>query len=784
MRGILITGFFMLLFLYALPANEKEEGDKGKKYTVNGTISDQSNGEELLGATIYVNELKTGTTTNLYGFYSISLAPGDYTFVYSFIGYAPVNKNITLNAHKTINIELKSKEEILEEVIITAERKDENVTRTEMSSIRMDSKTVEKIPALMGEVDVLKALQLLPGVQSISEGSSGYSVRGGSAGQNLIQLDEATVYNASHLLGFFSVFNNDAIKDVKLYKGDIPAWSGGRLSSLLDIRMKEGNNKKLSGTGGIGTISSRLTFEGPLASEKTSFLLSGRRTYLDLFLPFASNEEVRENKLYFFDFNTKFNHRIDKNNRIFVSGYFGRDVFKNDYFNMSLGNSTFTTRWNHLFSEKLFSNFTFIYSKYDYNLGTPSGEANSFLWKSNLEDFSFKADFNLFANPQNTLKFGVASTYHTFEPGSAKGIGEKSMFNEYKIPENHALEHAIYVSNEHKVIPILTLKYGLRYSIFQNIGKGTIYNFDDNYNAIDSTVYNAGDIFNTYAGLEPRLGLNFMINEVSSIKASYALTRQYIHLAQNSTAGSPLDIWFPSTPNVEPQLANQYAVGYFRNFNENTMEASVELYYKTMNHSIDFKDHAQLLLNRELEGELRFGEAWSYGAEFLFKVSEGRLNGWLGYTYSKTHRKFEDINTGKKYPAPYDKPHDISIVVNFKINNRNTVSANWVYSSGQPVTFPTGRAEIGNTIIPIYSDRNAYRMEDYHRLDLSYTLKGKKKPGRSWQGEWNFSVYNAYGRKNPWTINFRQENDNPNITYAEKTYLFSFVPAITYDFKF
>ena len=783
LNKIIIISLLIIFFNNTIRANNPIEGGE-KKTIISGSIKDASNGEQLLGATVLVKELKTGTATNMYGFYSLSLIPGKYTLVFSYIGYQSVEKTIELKSNLTLNVELKSAQNELQGVVITEKRSNENVTKNEMSVVRMDAKTIRQIPAFMGEVDIIKAMQLLPGVQTTSEGASGFSVRGGSPDQNLILLDEATVYNASHLLGFFSVFNNDAIKDVKIYKGDIPMNYGGRLSSVLEVRMNDGNDKHFEGTGGIGNISSRLTLEGPLLKDKTSFILSGRRTYFDLFLPLSSDEKIRDNTLYFYDFNAKIAHTINENNRIYLSGYFGRDVFNNNFSRLNSGNQTFTLRWNHLFSKKIFSNFMFIYSKYDYYLGTPDGEAYSFDWRSKMRDYGFKSDFTLYANPNNTVKFGVSSIYHIFEPGSAKGTGSQSFFNEFTVPSSYALENGIYIGNDQKVNDKLTLKYGLRVSMFNNVGPATIYNYNNNFEAIDSTVYKSGDFYKTYAGLEPRFGISYTINDKSSVKASNSRTNQYIQLAQNSTSGTPLDVWFPSSPNVKPQISDQIALGYFRNFLGNYIETSVEVYYKTMQNSIDFKDHAELLLNEKLEGELRYGKSSSKGLEVLVKIPEGRLNGWISYTLSKTDRSFADINNGKTYLAYYDKPHNMSVVLNYEISKRTSLSSTWIYYTGAPVTFPTGRAEIGGKIVPIYSERNAYRMPDYHRLDLSLTIKGKQKPNKKWSHEWNFTIYNAYGRKNAWTINFVQDKDNPSVTYAEKTYLFSIIPAVTYNFKF
>ncbi|MFH1937360.1 MAG: TonB-dependent receptor plug domain-containing protein [Bacteroidota bacterium] len=672
----------------------------------------------------------------------------------------------------------------LREVEITSEQANKNVVRPEMSTFKMDINTIKSIPSLMGEVDIIKAIQLLPGVQSVSEGGSGFSVRGGAPDQNLILLDESTVYNASHLMGFFSVFNNDAIKDVKLFKGDIPPMYGGRLSSVLDVRMKEGNSKRFEVAGGIGIIASRLTVEGPIWKDRISFIVSGRRTYADLFLALSSEEALRDNKLYFYDLNAKVNYRIDDNNHLFLSGYFGRDVFKNNFAKMSWGNGTGTIRWNHLFHEKLFANFTFVYSDYRYMLGTPEGNTTSFEWNSSLRDAGLKGDFSYYINTNNTLRFGISGIYHMINPGVARGIGSETAYSEVKVPENFSLETGVYASNEHKAGEHWTFKYGIRFSMFQNIGPGTIFNFDSLFNPIDSTVYPAGKFYNAYYGIEPRIGILYTFNERSSIKASYSRTDQYLQLAQNSTAGTPLDIWFPASPNVKPQVADQGALGYFRNFRRNTIETSVEVYYKHLNHVIDFKDFAELLLNDKLEGEIREGKGWSYGAEFLVRLNEKKIRGWVSYTLSKSMRKIPDINNGNPYPAPYDKPHNIAIVANYQIHPRWSVSANWVYATGNPVTFPTGRAEIGGKVIPIYSDRNAYRYQDYHRLDLSVTFFSKVKEGKRFNWDINASAYNVYNRHNTWSINFVQDNENPTITYAEKIYLFGIVPSITFNFHF
>lgn len=770
MKQFLLT-FLFIIFSLALFSQ--------KKYTISGHITNLS-GEELIGATIYSKNIKSGTATNSYGFYSLTLPEGEYDLEFSYMGMELQEQKVNLNQNMVINIQLKEMEKVIDEVVITAERKNENVVRTEMSTIKLQAKEIKQVPALFGEVDIIKTLQLMPGIQGTGEGFSGFNVRGGSPDQNLILFDEATVYNASHLMGFFSVFNNDAVKDVKVYKGDIPAEFGGRLSSLLDIRMKEGNLKKFEATGGIGTISSRLTLEGPIIEDKWSVLVAGRRTYADLFLLLSSDEMINSNKLYFYDLNLKTNYKINDKDRIFVSGYFGRDVFKfSDMFSWDWGNYTLTTRWNHLFSERFFSNFSFIYSKYDYKMESGS-ESFGFKWISELEDLKIKGDMTYFFNPNNTFKFGFDGIYHHFNPGYATGPSGDPIV----MPESNALEYAIYISNEHKIGSKLTILYGLRASAFQNMGEATSYNFDENYEKIDSTVYKKWDIYNTFYGLEPRLSINYLVNEKSSVKASYSRTKQYLHLASNSTAGSPLDVWVPSSPNIDPQLADQWAIGYFRNFSNNMYETSVEVYYKNMDNQIDFKDHAQLSLNAELEGEFRIGDAWSYGAEFLVRKYQGKLTGWISYTLSRAERKIPEINEGKIYPSSYDRPHNLAVVAVYDLTKRWNVSATWVYATGNPVTFPSGMYEYEGMAVPIFTGRNEYRIPDYHRLDLSITLKGKIKPNKRRRSELNVSVYNVYNRHNAWMITFTQDPEKPNVTKAEKVYVFPIIPSLTWNFYF
>ena len=768
---------FLLLFCTDLPA-------QSKRFTISGNITESATGEDLIGATVYVEELKTGTSANAYGFYSLSLPEGKYNLVFSFVGFQNEAQVVDLKNDIRLNIKLEEVANVIGEVVVSAEGRNANVSRSEMSVERISMKALKRIPALMGEVDVIKAIQLLPGVQSTAEGSSGFSVRGGSHDQNLIILDEATVYNASHLMGFFSVFNNDAIKDVKLYKGDIPANFGGRLSSLLDVRTKDGNSHRFAATGGVGTISSRLTVEGPAFSDKLTYLASGRRTYADVFLAFANDADLRKSTLYFYDLNAKVNYRINDNNRLFFAAYLGRDKFANAFAGMDFGNQTVTLRWNHLFSSKLFSNFTLIGSFYDYYLMTELSEQVSMDWKSKLQDFGFKADFSYHLNPNNNIKFGYHLTHHGFMPGEGGGVGERSIIAHFSEPKEYALEHAWFAANENKIGRNFTIKYGLRYTLFQNIGNGEQVYKLENYAVKDSATYARGTIYHSYGRWEPRLGMVYEFNEANSVKASYSHTVQFIQLASNSSAGSPLDVWFQSTPNVRPQMCNQFAVGYFRNFKDNMFETSVELYYKKMEDVIDFKDHADLIANENLEQELRFGSGQAYGLELMVRKNDGKLNGWVSYTLSKARRKVDEINDGQWYRSPYDKPNNISVVLNYELSRQWIVSANWVYASGTPVTYPTGRYEIEGRYVPIYSGRNEFRYPDYHRLDLSATWSFKGNATRRFKSELNFSVYNAYGRHNPWTIMFRQEKDNPDKVYAEMVYLFSFVPSITYNFTF
>jgi len=751
-----------------------------QKVTFYGNVKDSLNGEGLIGVNIYIADLKTGTTTNEYGFYSLSVPKGEYSVKFSYVGYITKTLTISVENSQKIDVLLEPKGSELQEVVVSSQR-NENLARIETSVNRLNASTIKAIPAL-GEVDLIKAIQLLPGVQPVAEGSSNFSVRGGGYDQNLILLDEATIYSSSHLLGFFSIFNNDVIKDVQLYKGDIPASFGGRLSSLMDIRTKDGNNKRFGITGGVGTIASRLTLEGPIATEDVSFLVAARRTYADLFLKMMKDQNLRQSKLYFYDVNAKFNWKINDNNRIFLAGYAGDDTFANNMMGMSYGNQTGTLRWNSIFTSKLFFNLTLLVSNYNYGMTSSITDEMAFDWKSRLMDLGGKMDFTYMPNSKNTLKFGYQATYHTIFPGKGGGVGDNSLLQKYELPQNFSLEHAVYASHQTTLWKKLNLRYGLRFSMFHNIGNDNQGYIIEDYVITDSVFREKGKIYNTHFSLEPRVSLTYLIDNKNSLKASYSYLTQYMQVASNSAAGSPLDLWFSTSNNVKPQTCQQVVVGYFRNFWNNNLEASLEVYYKDFQNVVDFKERANLMGNAKLDAELRFGKGYSYGVELMVQKKEGKINGWVSYTYSRSFRKIDEVNDNEWFRSPFDKPHNISIVANYDITKKWSVAASWVYATGQPVTYPVGRYLIGDRYVPIPSKRNAYRFPDYHRLDVSATWKISK-PNKRFQNELNLSIYNAYARKNPWTIYFRQEEDNPNKSYAEMIYLFSVVPSLTWNFS-
>jgi hypothetical protein len=749
--------------------------------TLSGHIKDSKTGETLIGATLYVQELQSGTATNAYGFYSLTLPKGKYTIQFSYVGYQDQVKTVNVSENQKLNIELIPKNIELNAVEIRGRAANHNISSTQMGMVEMDAKTIKTMPVLLGESDVMKSIQMMPGIQTPVEGSSGFSVRGGATDQNLVLLDEATVYNPSHLMGFFSVFNADAIKDVTLYKGDIPASAGGRLSSLLDVRMRDGNTKEFKAEGGIGIIASRLTLEAPIIKDKSSFIISGRRTYADMFLKLSSDSSINNNKLYFYDLNAKANYELNSNNRFFISGYFGKDAYGYaDDFGMNWGNATFTFRWNHLFSDRLFSNLTLLYSKYNYQVEINEGSPD-YNWTSYLENLSAKYDFTWFLSPSSKIRFGAQAIRHFIQPGRFEVSDQPS---DYKVPDNKAMEYGTYLLAEQKIGAKLSVNAGLRMSAFQNIGKATVFRINEDYEVTDTIHYKNNDIFNTYTRFEPRFSARYMLNEHTSIKGSYSRTYQYIQLASNSTAGTPLDVWFPASEYVKPQKCDQISAGWFRNFNNNQYEASVETFYKWMDNQIDFDANANLMLNDQLEKEIRIGKAYSYGIEFLLRKNEGRLNGWLGYTWSKARRKIPDINNGRKYPANYDIPHNLNIVLNYRISNRINISSVWNYRTGAPITYPTMRFKHAQSSLPVYGDKNSSRLPDYHRLDVAVSIKNKDKPGRKWEGEWHIGAYNAYNRANAYSVQFEEDPDTPNKINAYKTVMFRIVPSVTYNFKF
>lgn len=756
---------------------------------LSGRITDGRSGESLPGAAILVKGLGTGVSSDIDGHFVLLLPSGEHWLEVSYLGYLTKEVRVSRDYDGKLSINLEPTERYLKEVVISDRRPGDQVDRTEMGVARIDAKAIAQIPAMLGEVDVIRAIQLLPGVQSVGEGSSGFNVRGGSMDQNLILMDEATVYNASHLMGFFSVFNNDVVKDVNLYKGNIPAMYGGRLSSLLNVRMREGDMQNFGGSGGIGSISSRLMLEGPLVKDKVSLIAAGRRSYADIFIPLSPNTDIHDNKLYFYDMNVKLNAHINENNRLQFSSYHGKDVFRfgeRDPFTMDWGNTTYTLGWRHVLNDDWLLNANLLYTGYAYSLAQEGGDGSGFIWEAGNRDMGMKLDMAWIPNDKYTLRFGLSSVYHMFNPGLFKGLGDGGFLGEIGSVGSNALSHALFISNDHNVTEQFSMEYGLRYAVFQSMGKATVYSFDDAFNTIGSKEYGPGEVYNTWAGFEPRLGVRYALNASSAFKASYNRALQFVHLASYSDGGNPLDIWMPSSGNIKPQIANQFALGYFLNLavDEQILESSVEVFYKAMQNQIDFKDNAWLMLNPEIEGEFRFGQATSYGAEFLLRKNEGRLNGWISYTWSRALRQFDAINGGNVYPASYDRPHNFNIVTNYQLSRRIVLSATWVYTTGAPVTLPAGRFEYGNQIRPVYTDRNGFRLPSYHRLDLGATIKGRTNRKNGFRGEWNISVYNAYYRKNTWMLDFRQDEEQTGKVDAYKVYLFPILPSVTYNFFF
>jgi hypothetical protein len=763
----------------------------GATVTLSGFLKDKANGEALIGATIYIPALKTGVSTNTYGFYSVSVPPGIYSITISCIGYQTQTPQVDLKTSKQLNIMLVEESKQIEEVVVSGEKKDRNVENLQMSIEKMQVKLVKKLPAFMGEIDIIKSITLLPGIQNGGEGSSGLYVRGGGPDENLMILDEAPVYNASHLLGFFSVFNSDAIKDLQVYKGGIPAEYGGKASSVVDIRMKDGNSQKIGLSGGIGNISSRLTVEGPIIKNKWSYIVSGRRTYADYIGKIIGIKELKDNQLYFYDLNLKTNLEINRKNRIYLSAYTGDDYFKSgESIYMRWGNLTSTARWNHLFSNKLFSNTSFILSRYNYNLGVPGSDADQFDWTSQISDYNFKEDFSWYLNPLNKITMGINLIYHHFEPG-AVDANENSYFTDLKLTNYNAIDNSLYISNEQSIGPKLSLRYGLRYSWFQQIGKGKVREYLNPDQPNDTQVtaikeYPGGELMPpAYHNLEPRLAIKYTLTPESSIKASYNRMAQNLHLISNTNSPTPLDIWLPSNRYIKPLIANQIGLGYFRNFKDNMFETSAEIYYKKMNNVIDYVDGAELFLKEDLETELLHGKGYSYGLELYIKKQQGRFTGWLSYTLSRSMREIPGINNGRAYPSSYDRTHNVSLVANYELTKRWNLSSTWIFSTGNPTSYPIAKYNVQENTLYYYADRNSNRIPDYHRLDVSATYDFRKNDRRKYKQSLNFSIYNLYARRNAYSVTFRQNKENPDISEAVRMSIIgSMIPSITYNFNF
>ena len=790
--------YFFSLLIVLLASVGLSNLNAQNKVTLSGYVKDSANGEALTSATISVEGSAFPSATNMYGFYSLSLLPGSYTVSISNFGYKTEKIQIEILNNITKNIDLSRSESNLKNAVVKGKKKENQVEKVEMSTNNLNIIQIKKVPALLGEVDIVKRVQLLPGVSTVGEGATGFNVRGGSIDQNLILLDEAPVFNSSHLFGFFSVFNPDAVKDVKLIKGGMPAQYGGRLSSTLDVRMKEGNNKKFEVNGGVGLIFSRFSIEGPIARKnpkmknKSSFIVALRRSYADaLAKPFLANNENLKNAIfYFYDFTAKVNYTFNSNNRLFLSAYVGRDAFGAPGAKFDWGNQTTTIRWNHLFSKKIFSNFTAYYSKYDYQLGFGTGN-NTFEWKSNIVNFSVKPDFTFYINPRNTLQFGVVSTYYIFSPGQAISQDQGSRVN-FGLPKKYALENAIYIENEQKVNDNFTMRYGIRFSSFNYIGKGSALILEKNNLAqradvVAEQTYKAREVIQSYNTPEPRFSANYKLNKLSSVKASYNRMAQYLHLISNTAASVPLDVWTPSTNNIKPQIADQVAIGYFRNIGKNLdYELSAEAFYKTLQNQIDYIDGANLLLNTQLEAELLSGKGRAYGLELYAKKNSGKLTGWLSYTLSKSERQVDGISNNLWYNNRFDRRHNGNITASYEISNKWSASGSFVIGSGTPTNLPNTKYSFqGYQGIPQNASglRNNVTIKAFHRLDLSATYTHKKTA--KWESNWVFGVYNVYKRRNPFSY-YTQNNPDNNMQTQLIRYSIvgSIIPSVSWNFKF
>ncbi len=775
------TLLLRLVLLFGLFASNNAFGQNNGRFTLSGTVSDSLSGETLIGASLRVSgDGSTGVSTNEYGFYSITLPAGSYQVQCSFIGYRPMNTRVQLTTDRQLDLDLLASDQELGELVVVGEKKGFDLQRPDIGVERMDMKDVAKLPMLFGERDVLKAIQLLPGVKSAGDGQSGFHVRGGGADQNLVLLDEAPVYNASHLLGFFSTFNASAIKDVQLYKGSMPAQFGGRLASVVDIRMKDGNDRKLGVSGSLGTISSSLTVEGPIKKNKASFIIAARRTYADVFLKLYSDPSIRNNKLYFYDLNAKVNVDAGPKDKLYLSGYFGRDVVGlGTTVGLDWGNATGTARWNHTYSPRWFSNTSLIYSNYNYGVSFKT-DAHDFSITSVLRDLNLTHELSFYPKPGSKWKVGFSSIRHTITPGKVGSSGNSGV-NAFAIQDQYTWENALFASWDKTVTERLTVNAGLRVSALSVLGQGEFYSFDPEGALTGTTAYGNGEIVKTYVNPEPRFSFSYLTSEVSSVKGSYARMTQNMHLLSNSTSGSPTDRWIGTSNNIKPEIGDQVSGGYFRKLKQGAYELSGEVYYKWMQNQIDYRNGADILVNQYIEGELLFGKGRAYGLEVMARKNTGRLTGWIGYTLSRTERRIEGINNNAWYCARQDRTHDISVVGTYELNEHWSFSALWTYNTGNAVTFPSGKYTVDDQVLFSYTARNAGRMPAYHRLDLSATLTRKWKKHES---TWNFSLYNAYGRQNAYTITFQENANDPTRTSAIKTSLFRWVPSISYGFTF
>ncbi len=789
--------FISLLITFSIPFSIFAQ----EKFTLSGTVSEQSSNETLIGVNIIFPEIGKGVVTNEYGFYSITLPQGVYKLQISYLGFRDITQEIDLSEDKKMNFQLIEASEMLDEVVITEKAEKLNIKTPQMSLNKLTAGTIKQIPVVLGEADVIKSIVLLPGVTSGGEGASGFNVRGGAADQNLILLDEAIIFNSSHLFGFFSVFNPDAIKDIKLYKGGIPAKYGGRVSSVLDIYQKEGNSKKFRMSGGLGAVSSRLLAEGPLKKDRGAFLVGGRASYAHLFLPIIDDEN--NNVAYFYDLNTKLNYKLNENNNLFLSGYFGRDVFAiSESFENTYGNTVLNLRWNHLFSDKLFSNLSLIYSDYFYGLEL---DFVGFEWDSGIRNFNIKYDLNHYLSDNFQLNYGINNIYYRFNPGEIRPNSEDSGINREKLIDKYANEFGAYIDAEHKISNNLTLQYGLRLSNFIRLGQDelNIYENDnpllfneelqiyESAEPIGTETFSRSDQIETFTNLEPRVALAYAFNDNTSVKASYNRMAQYLHLLSNTNSPTPLDVWTPSGKYIKPQLLNQYALGYFKSINDGEYSLETEVFYKDIKNRIDYIDGADLIANNAIEQDILNGEARAYGLEFLLRKNEGKFKGWLAYTLSKSEQRTPGrtaiepgINNNEWYNTPFDKTHDISFNGSYELNQKWKFGANFVFQTGQPTNYPSGQFEYQGLVVPVFDgSRNSERLPAYHRIDVSATLTPRKNKTRKWQGEWVFSIYNLYNRRNAASINFTR-NEDTFRNEAIRTSIFGIIPAVTYNFKF